>query len=104
MTDETVMEPEMTAEEPATTEEREFLSRRAGVPVRETGTLLGHGMEAQFAMNVALAALALQQRRLHAPTHGPAGAPDLKDALTQVVVTGVGHWRGEGLALVEAAQ
>jgi len=22
--------------------------------------------------------------------------------LTQVVVTGIGHWRGEGLALVEA--
>jgi hypothetical protein len=26
----------------------------------------------------------------------------MADALTQAVVTSVGHWRGEGLALVEA--
>ena len=93
-----------TGAEPATTEEREFLSRRAGVPVCETGTFLGHGMEAQFPMNVALAALAVQQRRLHAPTHAGAAGPSRNDALTQVVVTGVGHWRGEGMALVEAVE
>jgi hypothetical protein len=28
---------------------------------------------------------------------------DMARELTQVVVTSVGHWRGEGLALVEAA-
>jgi len=27
----------------------------------------------------------------------------MEGALTQAVVTGVGHWRGEGMALVEAA-
>jgi hypothetical protein len=28
----------------------------------------------------------------------------MEGALSQVVVTGVGHWRGEGMALVEAAR
>jgi 3-oxoacyl-[acyl-carrier-protein] synthase II len=93
-----------TGVEPATTEEREFLSRRAGVPVCETGTFLGHGMEAQFPMNVALAALAVQQGRVHAPTRGGVAAPSQNDALTQIVVTAVGHWRGEGMALVEAVE
>ena len=27
----------------------------------------------------------------------------MDEPLAQVVVTGVGHWRGEGMALVEAA-
>ena len=30
-------------------------------------------------------------------------APPMNGPLAQVVVTGVGHWRGEGLALVEKA-
>jgi 3-oxoacyl-[acyl-carrier-protein] synthase II len=29
---------------------------------------------------------------------------DMTEKLTQVVVTGVGHWRGEGLALIEAVE
>jgi 3-oxoacyl-[acyl-carrier-protein] synthase II len=52
-------------------------------------------------MNIALATLALKHGRLY-PASG-AGETDSAAALTQVVVTGVGHWRGEGIALVEAA-
>jgi 3-oxoacyl-[acyl-carrier-protein] synthase II len=85
---------------PATLEERTFLDAHAELTVRATGTRIGHGVEPQFAMNIALAAMAVQQRALFPPCdpgeHAATGAP------TKAVVTGVGHWRGEGLALVEA--
>ena len=68
---------------------------------RATGTHLGHGVEPQFAMNVALAAIALQHGRLFS-SHDTTGFEREPTApLRQAVVTGVGHWRGEGLALVE---
>src|SRR5262249_8996942 len=90
-----------TGVEPATAEERAFLESHPEFPVRATGTRLGHGVEPQFVMNVALAAIALARGALFASNDAtgyerPAGGP-----LAQVVVTSVGHWRGEGLALVE---
>jgi 3-oxoacyl-[acyl-carrier-protein] synthase II len=89
-----------TGVDPATAEELAFLTRHA-VPVRATGTYMGHGVEAQFPMNIAIATLALRHGRLYPPS-GPAEAA-MDGPLMQAVVTGVGHWRGEGLALVEAA-
>jgi 3-oxoacyl-[acyl-carrier-protein] synthase II len=87
---------------PATAEERAFLESHSDLAVRATGTYLGHGMEPQFAMNLALAALALEHGSLF-PPHDTTGLErPMEGALQQVVVTGVGHWRGEGLALVEA--
>jgi 3-oxoacyl-[acyl-carrier-protein] synthase II len=53
--------------EPATGEERTFLRALGGIPIRATGTYLGHGMEPQFPMNVALATLAVGQQRLFPP-------------------------------------
>ena len=41
---------------PATSEERAFLQNHATLPVRATGTHLGHGLEPQFPANIALAA------------------------------------------------
>ncbi|HKS63473.1 MAG TPA: beta-ketoacyl-ACP synthase [Xanthobacteraceae bacterium] len=83
---------------PATEEERAFLGRQ-NLAVRATGTHLGHGLEPQFPANIALAAAALRAGRLY-----PGGAADkaMESGLKQVAVTSVGHWRGEGLALVEA--
>ena len=76
-------------------------SATADLAVRATGTYLGHGMEPQFAMNVALAAIALGHGSLF-PPHDPTGLErPMNGDLQQVLVTGVGHWRGEGLALVE---
>jgi 3-oxoacyl-[acyl-carrier-protein] synthase II len=60
-------------------------------------------MEAQFPMNVALAAVALSHGKLFAAADGSEMERPMDGALAQVVVTGVGHWRGEGMALVEAA-
>ena len=55
-----------------------------------------------FAMNVALAAIALSKGRLF-PSFDSSGFERAMDGpLRRIVVTGVGHWRGEGLALVEA--
>jgi 3-oxoacyl-[acyl-carrier-protein] synthase II len=90
-----------TGVEPATAEERAFLGSHSEFAVRATGTHLGHGVEPQFAMNIALAAIALRRGTLFASRDAtgferPSGGP-----LAQVVVTSVGHWRGEGLALVE---
>jgi 3-oxoacyl-[acyl-carrier-protein] synthase II len=85
---------------PATAEERTFLDAHAELAVRGAGTRIGHGVEPQFAMNIALAALAVERRTLFPPCD-PSERVAI-GALTRAVVTGVGHWRGEGLALVEA--
>jgi len=91
-----------TGAEPATGEEKGFLGLHPDLPVRATGTLIGHGLEPQMVMNVALAALAVNRGKLFPPCGGSSFERPMEGALTQAVVTGVGHWRGEGLALVEA--
>jgi 3-oxoacyl-[acyl-carrier-protein] synthase II len=88
---------------PATAAEAEFLAGHADVPVRATGTHIGHGMEAQFPMNIALATLALMHGTLYPPADSSGLEQATVGAIRQVIVTGIGHWRGEAMALVEAA-
>jgi 3-oxoacyl-[acyl-carrier-protein] synthase II len=90
--------------EPATSEERAFLAQHREVAARATGTYLGHGLEPQFPMNVALAAIAVSRGKLFPPNDRSGVEQPMDGPLAQVVVTGVGHWRGEGLALVEAIE
>jgi 3-oxoacyl-[acyl-carrier-protein] synthase II len=90
-----------TGVEPATSEERAFLEARPEFAVRATGTHIGHGVEPQFAMNIALAAIAVQRGALFASQDATGFERAPAGGLAQAVVTGVGHWRGEGLALVE---
>jgi 3-oxoacyl-[acyl-carrier-protein] synthase II len=52
-------------------------------------------------MNVALATVALAHGSLFPPCDTSGLEKPMSGALSQVLVTGVGHWRGEGLALVE---
>jgi 3-oxoacyl-[acyl-carrier-protein] synthase II len=92
-----------TGAEPATSEERAFLAKHPDVPVRATGTATGHADEPQFVMNVALAALAIERGSLYPPFDDSGVERPMTGPLSQVVVTGVGHARGEGVALVEAA-
>ncbi len=85
--------------EPATAAELAVL-RDIGLPVRNTGSYIGHGIEAQFMANLGIACAVLKHGKLFPPTgSGDTGATP--PALSQIVVTGVGNWRGEGLALVE---
>jgi 3-oxoacyl-[acyl-carrier-protein] synthase II len=93
-----------TGAEPATTEERNWLSSIGDVPVRASGTYVGHGIEPQFVMNIALATVALGHEKLFAPASPSGVEAAMTTPLAQAIVTGVGHWRGEGMALVEAAR
>lgn len=86
--------------EPATSEEKKVLSE-IGLPVRATATHIGNGMEAQFLANIAIGCQAVRKGELF-PGSGSGdsgGAP--AQSIRQALVTSVGHWRGEGLALVE---
>lgn len=90
-----------TGSAPATAEERAFLAAHDGLAVRATGSYVGHGMEPQFPMNVALATVALAHGTLFPPCDSTGLERPMSGQLNQVLVTSVGHWRGEGLALVE---
>jgi 3-oxoacyl-[acyl-carrier-protein] synthase II len=59
-------------------------------------------MEAQFPLGIALAALSISRGALFAPNDPTGVEIETTKAPTQIVVTGTGHWRGEGMALVEA--
>jgi 3-oxoacyl-[acyl-carrier-protein] synthase II len=90
----------------ATAEERAFIEDHAlkshgDLAVRATGSYVGHAMEPQFAMNIALATVALNHDRLFPPADASGLEKPMGGKVDQVLVTGVGHWRGEGLALVE---
>jgi 3-oxoacyl-[acyl-carrier-protein] synthase II len=84
-----------------TAEERAFLAAHGELAVRATGSYVGHGLEPQFPMNVALAAIALGHGSLFPPSDSTGVERPMSEELRQVLVTSVGHWRGEALALVE---
>jgi 3-oxoacyl-[acyl-carrier-protein] synthase II len=91
----------------ATQEERALLQEWVdeGVvgPVRASQSLIGTSIEAAFPAQVALAALAIARKDFYLPFDSTgfereaAGAPD------KILATTWGFWRGEGMALVEAA-
>jgi len=88
--------------EPITADERAFFAQHPGLAVRATGTHLGHGLEPQFPANIALAAVALRHGQLFPPADQSGVERAMNAPLRQVLVTSIGHRRGEGLALVEA--
>ena len=90
-----------TGANPATAEERHFLELHSDLAVRATGSYLGHGLEPQFPMNIALATAVLDHGSLFPPCDSTGLERPTNGDVSQVLVTGVGHWRGEGLALVE---
>jgi len=91
-----------TGAEPVTSEERAFLGEHPNLPVRATGTRFGHNLDAQFTLGLALAALSISRGTLFPPGDSSGVEIEMKEAPTQIVVIGAGHWRGEGMALVEA--
>jgi 3-oxoacyl-[acyl-carrier-protein] synthase II len=85
--------------EPATSEEKKVLAE-TGLPVRATATYIGNGMEAQFLANIALGCQAVREGTLF-PASGSGDKGEAPAGISQALVTSVGHWRGEGLALIE---
>jgi 3-oxoacyl-[acyl-carrier-protein] synthase II len=91
-----------TGAEPVTSEELAFLNEHRDFAVRATGTMFGHTMETQFPLGIALAALSVSRGALF-PAHDPTGLEvEMSKPPSQIVVIGAGHWRGEGMALIEA--
>ena len=71
--------------------------------IRAYGTMLGHSLEAHFPAGIALAALAVSKRKFYRPFDDTGYECVLPGELDRTLVTGWGHWRGKGLALVESA-
>jgi len=85
--------------QPATSAELSAL-KDIGLPVRNTGTYIGHGVDTQFMANLGIACGAIEHGKLFAPT-GSGDTGESPPGLSQIVVTSVGNWRGEGLVLLE---
>jgi 3-oxoacyl-[acyl-carrier-protein] synthase II len=93
-----------TGAEPVTSEERAFLQRHGDFAVRATGTRFGHTLETQFPLGLGLAALSISRRALFPPVDSSGAEIEMTKPPSQIVVVGAGHWRGEGMALVEAVE
>jgi 3-oxoacyl-[acyl-carrier-protein] synthase II len=91
-----------TGAEPVTSEERVFLAQHPDFAVRATGTMFGHTMETQFPLGLAIAALSISRGVLFPPNDPTGLEVEMSKPPAQIVVVGAGHWRGEGMALVEA--
>lgn len=93
---------------PLTREEHDFLAALADsgldCAVRGTGMALGHTVEAAFLANVILGVSCLERGAVFPPLapDDPLEARVAEMAVAQVMVTGWGHVRGEGMALLEA--
>ncbi|MEM8877027.1 MAG: beta-ketoacyl-ACP synthase [Pseudomonadota bacterium] len=91
----------------STAEEAEFLrelDNAAQLDVRAPGHLIGHGLESEFPVCLSLAALCARDGQMY-PDHGgrltgTGEALASANAIEQVAVISIGHWRGEGLGLV----
>lgn len=82
--------------------EKTFLEKQfPAVPVRAYGGLVGHGLEAQFPLGLAFAALSLGAAAKVPPFDKASEAAMLQPAKTAIVTT-VGHARGEGIAVLSA--
>ncbi len=91
--------------EPITSEEHRYLNAMSDqgleIAVRSVGSRCGHGVEAQFPLSLALAALSASKKQLFKPSANCQIETPFEGVPDRILVTGWGHWRGEGMALVE---
>ncbi len=92
-----------------TAEEKGFLEsvlhERPDAVVRGTGEAVGHAVEAAFLQNIILGLDCLERSRMFPPlaTDEPLEADADDREVNQILVTGWGHLKGEGMALLEKA-
>lgn len=91
--------------QPQLTEEHEFLDSLAEhdiqPAIRAVTSVFGNTIEAQFPVNVALAALALSKGNFFDPFDESGVEIPWSGTPEQVLISTWGHWRGESLALVD---
>ncbi len=90
-----------TGVEPVTAEEAEIL-KAAGLPVRAVVSRIGQTFESMFPFAVAFSALAISSGKLAAAMPGVPLETPAPDGVQSIIVSTVGHWRGEGAGIVEA--
>ncbi len=95
--------------EPATSDELKWLNglgldaRGITTAIRAYGTMVGHSVEAHFPAGIALAALAISKGQFFPPFDKSGHECSIEETPDRILVSGWGHWRGNGLALVESA-
>jgi 3-oxoacyl-[acyl-carrier-protein] synthase II len=90
-----------TGVEPVTSEEAEAL-KAAKLPVRSIVSRIGQTFESMFPFGIAFAALAIANGKLAAAMPNVPLESAGSDGVRSILVTTVGHWRGEGVGIVEA--
>ncbi|MBX3518927.1 MAG: beta-ketoacyl-ACP synthase [Xanthobacteraceae bacterium] len=90
-----------TGVEPVTSEEGEAL-KAAGLPVRAVVSRIGQTFESMFPFGIAFAALAVADGKLAAAMPNVPLESMGADGVKSIIVSTVGHWRGEGVGVVEA--
>ncbi len=87
--------------EAPTAEEAEVLQAQ-NLPVRAVVSRVGQTFESMFVFAIAFAALAVADGKLAAPMPGvPLETPG-EDGVKSILISTVGHWRGEGVGVIEA--
>ena len=91
--------------QPQLSEEHDFLdslSNRGIEPaIRGVTTVLGNTLEAQFPVNVVLAALAISRGAFFDPFDDTGVEQVYSGPADRVLISTWGHWRGECLALID---
>ena len=91
--------------EPQLSEERDFLQGLAEKgyqpAIRAVSTVIGNSVEAQFPMGVALASLAISNGAFYDPFDETGIESEFSSTMDHVLISNWGHWRGEGMALVD---
>jgi 3-oxoacyl-[acyl-carrier-protein] synthase II len=87
--------------EPATAEEADAL-KSAGLPVRGIASRIGQTFEPAFPFGIAFAALAVANGKVAAAMPGVPLETPAADGVKSIIVSTVGHWRAEGVGIVEA--
>ncbi len=90
-----------TGVEPTTSEEAEAL-KTTGLPVRSVVSRVGQTFESMFPFGIAFAALAIANGKLAAPMPNVPLESAGADGVKSIIISTVGHWRGEGAGIVEA--